>query len=145
MSSQRERVPCQHYWNVLQKYRSLVHHNLNQLPGAWQAWMTALFSEGQVSQVLRLKCNDCASSPVITDAVQLGGMATQMFTHAFSHSLFGQSNSFHTYALIIGIAYFPVLVSIAPFVLGSFTSLMKLLGIPVLLFSLGTDSTFLSW
>lgn len=35
-------------------------------------------------------------------------------------------------------AYFPLGVSIAPFVLGSFTSTIKLMGIPELLLSLGT-------
>lgn len=58
--------------------------------------------------------------------------------------LFGPSANSHTYASIVGIAYFPVFVSIAPFVLGSFTSIMKLLGIPVLFLILGTDSKFLS-
>lgn len=47
-------------------------------------------------------------------------------------------------ASIVGIAYFPVLVSIAPFMLGSFTSIIKLLGIPVLFLILGPDSKFLS-
>lgn len=56
----------------------------------------------------------------------------------------GPPDKFHTYASIVGIAYFPVFVSIAPFVLGSFTSIMKLLGIPVLFLILGTDSKFLS-
>lgn len=51
----------------------------------------------------------------------------------------------HTYASIVGIAYFPVLVSIAPFMLGSFTSIIKLLGIPVLFLILGPDSKFLSY
>ena len=94
--------------------------------------------------MFRLRYNDNASSPVITDAGQLACIATQTFTRAFSRSLFAQSHSFHTYALIIGIAYLPVFVSIAPFVLGSFTSIMKLLGIPVLFFILGTGSKSLS-
>lgn len=52
--------------------------------------------------------------------------------------IFGQCNEFHTYKFIIGMAYFPLGVSIAPFVLGSFTSTIKLMGIPELLLSLGT-------
>lgn len=55
-----------------------------------------------------------------------------------------QSSQSHTYASMVGIAYFPVLVSMAPFVLGSVTSIIKLLGIPVLFLILGTDSKFLS-
>lgn len=52
---------------------------------------------------------------------------------------FGQCDEFHTYKFIIGMAYFPLGVSIAPFVLGSFTSTIKLMGIPELLLSLGTE------
>lgn len=51
----------------------------------------------------------------------------------------------HTYASMVGMAYFPVLVSMAPFILGSFTSIIKLLGIPVLFLILGPDSKFLSY
>lgn len=50
-----------------------------------------------------------------------------------------------TYASIVGIAYFPVLVSMAPFMFGSFTSIIKLRGIPVLFLILGPDSKFLSY
>lgn len=49
-----------------------------------------------------------------------------------------------TYASMVGMAYFPVLVSMAPFMLGSFTSIIKLLGIPVLFLIRGPDSKFLS-
>lgn len=62
----------------------------------------------------------------------------------FSCSPVDQPRQSHTYASMVGIAYFPVLVSMAPFVLGSFTSIIKLLGIPVLFLILGTDSKFLS-
>lgn len=55
------------------------------------------------------------------------------------------TSSLNTHASIVGIAYFPVLVSMAPFMLGSFTSIMKLLGIPVLFLILGPDSKFLSF
>ena len=83
------------------------------------------------------------SSLVMAEAGHLGYVATQTFLHGLSHSLFGQANEFHTYTLIVGIAFFLAFVSMAPFVLGSSTSIMKLVGIPVLLLILGRDSTFL--
>ena len=105
---------------------------------------TTLLQHETVSQILRLRRNDSASSPVTAGAGQFGCIATHTSARGFSCSLLGQSNSFHTYAGRAGIAYFPLLVSTAPFGLGSFPSTMELHGIPLLFLSLGTGSEVLS-